>query len=133
KETAAREQKSTATGTRSGNRAREIRPAYAGHQQAAAVQRSTAPSSRNDIFEREANAAASSVSEGRAVSADKLSAAQYRSIQAFDWEWCNPFTDPDCGISSTAQVVAGETAEIASEVWDEAKALAKAVGGFLSY
>jgi hypothetical protein len=88
---------------------------------------------RNEVFEREANAAASAVSRGHEISAEGLSAAEYRSIQAFDWEWCNPFTDPDCGISSTAQVVSGETAEIASDVWNAAKGLAEAVGGVLSY
>ncbi len=30
-----------------------------------------------------------------------------------DWEWCNPFSDSDCGVISTAKVFGGETADAA--------------------
>ena len=104
-----------------------------------AVQRASAGSAgaqaitRSDKLEREANAAAHDVIHGRKVSAEKVSELGQQTILPFDWEWCNPLSDPDCGFGSTAEVVAGETAEIAGEVWDEAKALADAIGGFLSW
>lgn len=121
-------------------RGRGGRPIRPGRHTLPGIQRSASgqsaksgPSARNDHFEREADAAANAVTHGRQVSPEKLTPAEPRSIQALDWEWCNPFSDPDCGLSSTASVVAGETEEIASDVWDAATEFADFVGGVLSY
>ena len=106
---------------------------------ASRMQRSaTAPSSgktaaHSDKFEREAVAAANTVGLGLPFSSDRISHLDHESVQPLSWEWCNPFSDPDCGISSTASVVAGEAEEIASEVWDAAKDFADFVGGVLEY
>ncbi|HMC31018.1 MAG TPA: DUF4157 domain-containing protein, partial [Candidatus Angelobacter sp.] len=103
-------------------------------QRAASTGSASAPSiTRSDKFEREASAAANEVVHGRQVSTEKISDLGQETIQPLDWDWCNIITDPDCTLSSTAGVVGGVTSEVASEVWNEAKALADAVGGFLSY
>jgi hypothetical protein len=87
----------------------------------------------NYKFEKEADHAANEVAHGRNVASEKLTALGGESIQPSGWEWCNPFTDPDCGVRSTAGVIKDEASDIAEEVWDEAKSLAKAVGGILTY
>ncbi len=124
----------------SGVARRETRALHTGYHPATApVQRQASyigrpgPATRDSALEHEASATASEIAQGREIPAEKFSSAEYGSVQALDWEWCNPFTDPDCGISSTAGVVAGEAEEIASDVWDKAKDLASAVGGFLKY
>jgi bacterioferritin-associated ferredoxin len=100
--------------------------------QRAAVGAASAGVSR-DHYEREAEAASTEVARGGFVSSEKLSKLDHESIQPLSWEWCNPFSDPDCGIGSTAGVVAGEAEEIAQEVRDAASKLADAIGGVLEY
>lgn len=119
----------------SSTQGRPTRPGQLGRNAIPRLQRS--PSSNTTTqdhkLEREADSAANDLTSGRQLSSDKLSAADQPTIQRLPWEWCNPFTDPDCGLSSTAHVVSGEVQEVASEVWDAASELADAVGGFLSY
>ncbi len=112
------------------------RPTFAVQRAASAGGDKATSVTRSDKFEREANAAANEVVHGRRVSAEKISDLGQAAIQPVDWELCRPSWlggDPDCGIGSTLDVVGSEVSEVASEVWDEAKALADAVGGFLSY
>src|SRR5262249_20371687 len=94
------------------SRTRTSRPAFSGRQTSPSIQRSpSGPSARgasnprNDHFEREADAAATDVMHGRQVSSEKLSAADDQSIQKVDWKFCLPYIDPDCTVSSTADVV----------------------------
>jgi hypothetical protein len=112
---------------------RAMPPTSAGHR-AAPVQRaagnSKSPSVTNDHFEREAEAASGEIVRGGQISSEKLSKLDHEAVQG-DWEWCNPFTDPDCGVKSTAKVVADEAGDIAQEVWDSARGLARIVGGVL--
>ena len=99
----------------------------------AATDSQSGSGTHNYKFEKEADHAANEVAHGRNVASEKLTALGGESIQPSGWEWCNPFTDPDCGVRSTAGVIKDEASDIAEEVWDEAKSLAKAVGGFLTY
>jgi len=87
----------------------------------------------NDHYEREAEAASAEVARGGMVSSEKFSKLDRLAIQPFSWEWCNPFSDPDCGLSSTASVVKGEAEELADEVRDAAEELADAIGGVLEW
>jgi len=121
-------------------RSRGNRPGSLGHNPAPAIQRSASGtparftgSARSDKFEREADAAANDVAQGRQVSSEKLSRLDEQGIQPLDWEFCIPYVTPGCTASSTAEVVSGEVSEIASDVWDAAKELAHAVHGVLSY
>jgi hypothetical protein len=113
------------------------RPGTAGRPAPGNLQRSGAGSlpvaHHNDHYEREAEAASAEVARGGMVSSEKFSKLDQPGIQPFSWEFCNPFSDPDCGLSSTASVVKSEAEELADKVRDAAEELADAIGGILEY